>query len=139
MSDLNKIELFKQSLEKHMNALHSASQSYDKAILSLSTAALGFTFAFTELSSATNYCYILGFTWFFLIISILFILISFLIDQLHCAHKIKYCYWRILKEGNEVKYTHCTDCWMIPIPILAGVCFIIGITLFTIFVAINIS
>ena len=44
-----KIALFKNSLKQHMNSLHLASKSYDKAILSLATATLGFTFAFVKL------------------------------------------------------------------------------------------
>lgn len=137
MSD-HKIELFKLFLQKHMDALHSASQSFDKAILSLSTASLGFTFAFVKLASPTNSPCVLAFTWFFLILSILFILVSFLIDQLHCSHKIKFSYWRILNEGEKIKESHWSDCWMIPFPILAGICFVIGITLFTVYVGINV-
>ena len=135
----HKIDLFKQSLEKQMTAMHLASQSYDKAILSLSTAALGFTFAYIKLFPAAGHCCVLAFTWFFLIISIVFVLISFVIDQFHCAHKIKYGYWRILGEGEKIQESDWTDSWMIPFPILSGVFFVVGITLFTIFVGINIS
>ena len=137
MSD-HKVDLFKQSLEKHMTAMHLASQSYDKAILSLSTAVLGFTFAYIKLFPAVSHCCVLAFTWFFLIISIVFVLISFVIDQFHCSHKIKYCYWRILAEGEKIQESHWSDGWMIPFPILSGIFFVAGIVLFTIFVGINI-
>ena len=134
-----KLELFKKSLEKHMSALLLASQSYDKAILSLSTAALGFSFAFIKITPPTGHCCILLFTWFFLILSIVFVMASFLMDQLHTAHQIEYHYWRILEEGIKVERPHWTDAWMFPLPILSGVFFLLGITLFTIFVEINIS
>lgn len=47
-------ELDKISYEVHLNRLLKAGSSYDRAILSLDTASLGFTFAFIHVSSLSQ-------------------------------------------------------------------------------------
>src|SRR5579864_9405218 len=77
--------------EAHINTLMSASQAYDKAVLSLSTATLGFTLAFIEYANYQRHLghlWLLGTTWGLLILAIFFILISFLADQIHSANEI---------------------------------------------------
>lgn len=133
-----KQELYMQSLEKHMSALLQASQAYDKAILSLSTASLGFTFAFINFINHPNHSCLLPFTWFFLIIAMALTLISFLIDQIHSAHRVSFNYWRITSEGKKIDDEHWTDAWLFLFPILSGTAFAIGITLFAIFVSISV-
>lgn len=134
----DKNELYKQSLEKHMTALLSASQSYDKAILSLSIAALGFTFAFVRLVPHVNHTCLLPFTWFFLIAAIVFVLLSFLIDQRHSHRRIEHLYSNIVNKLEKDMDPHWEDKWMVTLPIIAGVFFVTAITLFTIFASQNI-
>lgn len=136
------IESCKEGVKIHTEKLSMASQSYDKAILSLSTAALGYIFLFVKFIINNSYihaCFI-SFVCFFLILSILFVLISFVVEQLHSAHRIKYYYWCLTgksSNSSDKKQKNWTDTWMILLSILSGGCYLISIILFSIFVGIN--
>jgi hypothetical protein len=122
--------------EAHINTLTSASQSYDKAILNLSTVTLGFTFAFIEYArnlKALHHLWLLGTTWGLLILAILFILISFIADQIHSSNEIN------RYQGGDAKDMPCVECIMSKSPKIAGVCFFLAIVSFTFFVWQNIS
>jgi hypothetical protein len=105
----NRNELYKLSLEKHMNELLSASRSYDKSILSLTTATLGFTIAFIKILHHINGDCLLLFSWFFLISAIVLILFSFLIYQVHHEHRTKYYFSKILSNEDEISKAHWSD------------------------------
>lgn len=125
----------KEAIKQHTYSLLSASQSYDKGILGLSTAALGYTFIYARYFGGYHSC-LLSFTWFFLVLSILFVLVSFIFEQLHSEHRIKYYYYCLtgLGEPTDRKPKHWSDDeWMI-LPSLSGGCFLLGIILFVIFV-----
>ena len=126
-----------QTLHKaHINTLTSASRAYDKAILSLSTATLGFTFAFVEYVNYQRHLVsvpLLRGTWVLLIASIFFILISFLADQAHSANEIS------RYQGGSVDDMPCVKCVMSKSPKIAGGCFFIAIIFFTIFVGNNLT
>lgn len=138
MSNDVETELYKQLHNQHVDALLLASQSYDKAILSLSIASLGFTFAFLEWAKPINYTCLLAFIWIFLILSLVIILLSFLFDQVHTEHRIKFLYSKIIVGSKKVPEKHWTDNWLFVLPILSGVAYVFSITLFTIFVGVNI-
>lgn len=136
-------EYCKEGIKQHTYRLLMASQSYDKAILGLSTATLGYTFVFAKFIIGQPHrggC-LLSITWFFLFLSILFVLISFVFEQRHAEHRIKYFYWCLTRKSESTadkKQKHWSDDeWMI-LPILSGGCFFVSIVLFAIFVGANI-
>jgi hypothetical protein len=132
-------KLYMQLHGQHVDALLQASQSYDKAILSLSIASLGFTFAFVRWKNTSIYhtC-LLSFIWFFLISAITMILLSFLCDQLHTSHRIEFLNSKIIDESKKIAEKHWTDDWLFILPILSGLLYVVSILLFTIFVNANI-
>lgn len=140
---LDQKEHCKEGIKQHTDRLLTASQSYDKAILGLSTATLGYTFIFAKYIIGQSHrggC-LLSFTWFFLFLSILFVLISFVFEQRHAEHRIKYYYWCLTgKSENSAdrKQKHWSDDEWTVLPILSGGLFFISIVLFTIFVGNNI-
>lgn len=145
--DISKCELTpdqkehcKEAVKRDMSRLTMASQSYDKGVLGLSTATLGYTFAFAHYFQGNNHSCLLAFTWFFLVLSIVFVLISFIFEQFNSQHTIKYYFWCLTgkssKRADRVQKHWSDDEWMI-LPISSGGCFLISIVLFTIFVGIN--
>lgn len=142
-----KIALCKQSLEWHKEALLLAVQSYNKAILSLSTATLGFTFAFVKWLGLGNHSSMLIWVWVSLILSDALILLSFLLDQIHTVHRIDYLYYCVEFMGNNaeekkklkaVNPKHWTDDVIFYLQTSSGIFLVMGIVLFTIFAGINI-
>ncbi len=132
-------ELYMQLHKQHVDALLLASQSYDKAILSLSIASLGFTFAFVEwIKSGINYVCLLHFIWFFLILTLATILSSFIFDQLHTSHRIEFLNSKIIEGSKTVTEAHWTDNCLYVVPILSGFFYVASIILFAVFVGLNI-
>ena len=126
----------REGINIYTNRLLDASFSYDKGILSLATATLGYTFVFAKYILSRSCSSLLAFTWFFLILSILFVLISFVIEQVHSKHRINYYYWCLTGKGKPVdkKKSHWSDDdWML-LPIFSGGFYLIGVILFTIYV-----
>lgn len=128
-------------LEKHMTKLVGASESYDKAILSLSIAALGFIFAYQRFGDKLRQPEYLFLAVFFLCLSIVFILFSFLYQQFHSQHRIKYYFYRItnlVENESDKKLEHwADDDWLIW-PIFSAVFLVVGIVLFALLVGNNI-
>lgn len=126
--------------EKHVDILHAASKSFDKAVLGLATASLGFTFAFIELIKTKNIMpnafSLLIITWVFLIISLVCMLASLIAEQKHCVIMIKK-YDSLLHGSYVSNSTNCITTIMKMGPILSSFSFIFGIIFFTIFAGIN--
>lgn len=145
-------EMNKQSLKTHIDTLLLASASYDKAILSLSVATLGFTFAFMRfVEPGHRWVDIdsLYLSWISLVLSIIFILIVFVFDQIHSAHRIEFYRWSILKDEKDYengskfkdedkKLKHWTDKYIYWTSIYSGIFYVIGIIIFTVFAGKNI-
>lgn len=130
----------KVGIKIHSEQFLSAAQSYNKAILSLATATLGYTFIFVKflMGACNRHDCLLAFTWFFLILSILFVLISFVVEQFHSEHRIKYYYWCLTGKADSAadrKKDHWSDDEYMVLPILSGGFFVVGIVLFSIFVS----
>lgn len=139
MNNDSEKEFYKQLHGQHVDALLLASQSYDKAILSLSTASLGFTFAFAKwVKSGTSNSCLLSFIGLFLILAIVTILVSFLFDQVHTSHRIEFLNSKIIAGSKKVCEEHWTDNWLFALPILSGVFYVFGITLFAVFANANV-
>lgn len=134
-------EIDKLYFEKHVDALLQASKLYDKAILSLSTASLGFIFALVQWKNNTLSCKcLLILIWILLILAMATTILSFLIDQYHSADKMRYySYQFVNKKTNKMDEPHQTGYWMEKLSIISGLSFIFATILFTIFVGINIK
>ena|SRR3982751_1668751 len=139
IEDPTLIENCKAGIKTHSEQFLAAGQSYNKAILSLSTATLGYTFVFVKviLNSAVHHDCLLAFTWVCFIVSILFLLISFIVEQFHSEHRIKYYYWCLTGKSDssaDREKKHWADDKNMFLPILSGGFFLLGVILFSIFV-----
>ncbi len=122
----------RQLKDQHVSMMFNASQSYDKAILTLSTALLGFAFAFVKLGEI-HCTRVLIFSWISLIISIISILLSFMIVQIHAENRL-----RTLNSPSK-NNNHWSDFTMDLLQWTAGLFFLIGLIGFTVFVGMNID
>ncbi len=122
-----KLELYKHFQAQHYDLLSIASQSFNKTILSLSTAIIGFTFAIIRLvdNKIEKLCQLKA-TWIFLAAAIFFILVSFITTQIHAQHRIKYMN-SVIDEKYDVPYKHWTDWAMFYSALLSGVSFFFAI------------
>jgi len=103
------IKLYKHFEEQHFNMLSIASEGYNRIILSLSTAVLGFTFAIIKLViNKINCPCLLILAWVFLILTIAAILVSYIATQLHASHRIKYMN-SLIDGRNDVSKDHPSD------------------------------
>ncbi|MBV8802244.1 MAG: hypothetical protein JO131_04640 [Gammaproteobacteria bacterium] len=113
--------------------LSAASDAYNKSILGLSTTIIGFTFAILKFSTdkpIQNVCQ-LKISWIFFVITIFFILFSFIAIQLHAQHRIKYI--NSVIDENDIDVQHWSDhvlSWSLWV---SGSTFIIAIIYFVIF------
>jgi hypothetical protein len=127
--------------ERHIDTLLSASESYNKAILTLSTASLGYTFVFydsvSKANSPINCICLLIIIWILLILSIALILASLLADQSVSQKKILR-YQSMAKDG-VIRPPHegYDKIIMEKFPIYSGLCFLFAIVLFTLLMANN--
>lgn len=137
MMENDQKELNLLSLKIHMRALLSASQLYDRAILSLSLAVLGYIFVYVKHIPSINYKCLLILSCAFLIFSIISVLMSFIVDQYHCEHRVDYLQSIIENSSSTVSRSHWSDDWMSKLSIVSGVFFIVAITMFVIFLGTN--
>jgi len=104
----DKIRDYNNYLEERKILVEShrmSSQSFDKAILTLSSSSFGFTFAFLKdlvPSPIENTIWLLHTTWILFALSILFILISFLMSQKACLKQIDNVYDVIINKKEKV-------------------------------------
>lgn len=132
-------EYHKKLHEQHLSMFFIVAQSFDKAILALSTISLGFTFAFLEVKKVSIHCEcLLEIAWFFFIVTILATLITFIFVQQHALHRINYFSCKILDVENGVSLAHWTDGFIGLLPYISTISFVAGLTFFTIFVGLNV-
>ncbi len=132
-----KLELTKISYEVHLTRLLRSNSAYDYAILSLSTASLGYTFSSFKQHS-TPYCEILQYLiWFLLILTIILVLVSLLIEQDHTVKRIESLSDAYIKSENASSGQNVSATLMKNLPKIEGVLFCSAIILFTIFYAVN--
>lgn len=128
-----KIDLYKHFQAQYGNMMSVASGAYNKAILSLSTTIIGFTFAVLRFTNHLIHdLWLLKISWIFLIVAIFLILISFITTQNHAQHRIKYIN-SVIDEKNDVKYEHWSDVVMYWSAVLAGITFLVGVVCFGLF------
>ena len=140
---LSPVEIYicKMLYEKNIDFLGYASETYNRALLSLSITTLGFTFAFLKFfdhEKPFNCLCMLRITWLLLILSIFFILVSLWADQRYSANEIKFYDWCLTKKGNPIEMMSCIRFVKRNFPIFSGLSFIFAILLFTVFVWDNI-
>ncbi len=124
-------ELFEQML--------SASQFYDKAILTLSSASLGLIYTLAHLGHAMNAIFLLYISCAFFILSIITSLLSFLLVQKHAQKRIKYIMNHFLpNQINSDNEEHLSTRMIFGSQICSGIWFVLAIIILTTFVSINI-
>ena len=126
------------SYKGHFDTLLAAGSAYDRAILGLSTASLGFTFALIRGLKTISCVCLLYFIWFFLILSIIFTLIAFFIYQHNAILGMEKAESKLLLKPRRLTENKWVKISMENLPLLAGIFFILAIALFSIFVGINI-
>ena len=134
-------ELNKKSLEWYTDSLLHATISYNKAILSLSIAVLGFIFGYIKLGThkIEPLC-LLIFIWILLISSILCIISSILLEQFQTEHYIKYIYNQLIPDKNiNINRDYWAHTLIRGLTIISGVFLVISLILFAIFVGLNIK
>jgi len=127
-----KFELYKQFQSQYCSMLSAASDAYNKSILGLSTTIIGFTFVILKFSNEhiQNLCQ-LKVSWIFFVITIFFILFSFIAIQLHARHRIK-CINSVIDE-HASDTQHWSDHAMSWSMWISGITFIIAIIYFVVF------
>jgi hypothetical protein len=139
MSDQDLKGYYKNLQDQHLSIFFIAAQSFDKAILALSTISLGFIFAFLEIRKVgVEYKCVLAFSWLFLIITILSILVTFIFVQKHALHRVDYFSHKVLESKKDVVLEHWTDCYIEMFQYVSASSFVIGLVLFTVFVSLNV-
>lgn len=132
-------EYYKKLHDQHLSMFFIVAQSFDKAILALSTISLGFTFAFLEVKKVNINCEcLLGIAWLFFIVTILSTLMTFIFVQRHALHRIRYFSCKILEVENNAPLEHWTDCIIELLPYVSAISFVTGLAFFTIFVGFNV-
>jgi hypothetical protein len=117
--------------------------SFDKAILALSTASLGFTLGLLQYISSKsaplihmNYLlYSLG----GFISAIIATLLALLCTESYAHHQIEYFSSKLLNKSTNIDSHRCTDCLMVILQALAAICFIGALIWFTVFVCENVE
>ena len=131
---------YRRLKEAHISTLCAASQAYDKAVLGLSTAVIGFTFAFMQFDDVhKTYVWrcLLITTWGLLVFSLICLLSSFVADQWLSAKRIER-YGKASDEGAMAEIKDEKEKFVMEwAPIAAGVSFISGIIFFIIFAWFN--
>jgi hypothetical protein len=114
-------------------------QSFDKAILGLSTASLGFTFAFLKVIAHEKiiYSWLLKMAWGGFILAIVFVILSLIITEQHALHRSKYFSNKMLCSKIKIKLTRCRDKLMSKFQYLSAICFTVALASFTFFVGFN--
>ncbi len=135
----NKKYYNRKMFDQYLAMFFIAASSFDKAVLGLSTASLGFTFAFLKLLHHTviHKCLII-LTWGCFIISIISILLALVCVERHALHGIKYFTYEVLERVNKYQREHWTDSLMVVLQSISAISFILGLTAFSIFVGINV-
>ncbi len=140
MSKEGFIPYYKKMAQDHLSIYFIAAQSFDRAILTLSIASLGFTFAFIEVHKIVfKYKAVLFISWGLFIGTVFLILITYVFLELHALHRFKHYSQKALEQKNVVTLSHWTDCWLKTFQCISMVSFVAGLILFAIFVALNIN
>lgn len=135
----SEVYLYKIQYKALLQRFMQAGSSFEKAILTLSTASLGFTLAFVkDLHEKSNMC-LLSFVWFFLVTSIFLILLTFYLDQRDTEDQITKFSSAIINKSRKNMSTNLICCLMTILPWISCGLFFIAIILFSIFVYSNIS
>jgi hypothetical protein len=134
-SDYRKIKL-----EHYLSLFAIVAQSFDKAILGLSTASLGFTFVFLKYISKehTHYMWMLRLSWLGFILAVIFVVMALMLAEQYALHRVKYHSYKMLQSKIKIKLVHCRDRLMSIFQYISAACFICAVVFFTIFVWINI-
>ena len=141
-SDENK-RIYEKFRENLLEASLSNSNNYDKAILTLSSAALGLSLTFIKdivpFKDIINY-WTLVLSWVFFLISIVVTIISFILSQWAIKRQLKYAeeYYLNGKENFFNKKNICKDLTTI-FNHISGIIFILALILTIFFVTSNIS
>lgn len=119
----------------------SNAENYDKSILSLATAALGFSLAFLKeivpISIAKDF-YLIKISWFFLILTILVTLISFLSSQIAINKQFFYAKEYYLNSNDDfLNKKNWPAILTEGLNWASAIFFVIAIVITTIFVSIN--
>ncbi|OIR23855.1 hypothetical protein [Bathymodiolus thermophilus thioautotrophic gill symbiont] len=114
-------------------------QAYDKAVLTLATAALGFSFSFFKFFDNPQGVGFIVTSWFLLFLAIVFILFSFWMGNKAIAENIENARKYYLEEQEKAfDKTSVYEKWNTYLNNTSGILFAIGILLFGIFSVCNI-
>ena len=132
--------IYQRLHEWEKEALLQASVSFDKSIITLSSALLGFAFAIVRFSAQKPFvciCFIKA-SFIFAIGAILTTLASFLCDQEHTVRSIAHIQNILNTREYSERKAYCVDNWMRWFGFLALGFFILAIISFAIFAIANI-
>lgn len=132
--------IYQRLHEWEKEALLQASISFDKSIITLSSALLGFAFAIVRFSVHKSFIYIFFIKASFVLAigAILATLVSFLCDQEHTIRSIDHIQNILNTRVYSERKPHCVDNWMRWFGFLALVFFILSIISFAVFAIANI-
>lgn len=130
----------RKMFDQYLAMFFIAASSFDKAVLGLSTASLGFTFAFLKLlhHAVVHKCLVI-FTWGCFIVSIISILLALICVERYALHGIKYFTYEVLGRANKYHRGHWTNSLMPVLQSISAILFILGLVTFSIFVGINVQ
>ncbi|HVE44494.1 MAG TPA: hypothetical protein VNC84_05100 [Gammaproteobacteria bacterium] len=127
-------------LTHYLSMFLVVAQSFDKAILSLSIASLGFTFAFLKLEkNHLVYMKLLELSWLFFVLAIISVVIALIFTEKYALHRVRFHSSKMLASKVRVKLVRCRDQIMSFSQYLSALFFIVAVILFTIFVWLNIE
>jgi hypothetical protein len=136
-------ELFSQYRNEQYKRQLSNSENFDKAILTLSTAALGFSVGFVKdvvrLSQA-DYLGVLKLSWLFFALAIVTTIVSYFAAQLATARGIEIARKYFLQGQSEAVDDENRPAVLVDrMNIASGLLFILGIVTTTWFIAVNVG
>jgi len=134
----DKSEYYKDVAEKSFSIYTSVAQFFDKAMLSLTTISLGFTFALARVLKEEIECKLLfGLTWVSLIIILFSILLTNILMQKNAMHKYEYFQGKYIGSNDNLKEKHWTDRWIEKLGVFSAIMFIVAMIFFARFVYLN--
>jgi hypothetical protein len=115
-------------------------QSFDKVILGLSTASLGFTFALLKYFKDDNFhsMWAVKLSWLGFILAVIFVVVALMLAESYALHRVGYHSYKMLQSKMKINLTRCRDHLMVIFQYLSAICFIGALISFTIFVWLNI-
>lgn len=127
-------------LTHYLSMFLIVAQSFDKAILGLSTASLGFTFAFLKFINKDHLIHtrLLELSWLFFILAVMFVIFALIFTEKYALHRVRFHSSKILASKVKVRLKRCRDKLMVAFQYLSAFCFVAAVSLFTLFVWFNI-